>query len=185
MGEACQRCGASIPDWDGAYWARGMLCLNCYDLKQEEENHKPCSKCGARLRPDQLTLYKNQRLCNWCLKDAKREALTHECAFCGKWMAEPGKAQKLTDGRPVCADCVEKNAKAAGGMRCYKCGERGKYPYFSPDGKVYCENCADKLHQQQKGAWKTGSDGSSILETGIGARPLFSRVVDKLKHALE
>jgi len=144
-----------------------MLCFNCYDLKWDEEHHKPCSKCGARLRPDQLSPYKDQRLCNWCLKDAQREAGAHECAFCKRWIKDGEPKQKLDDGRPVCAQCVEKNAAAMGGMRCYSCGQKGKYPYFSPNDKVYCENCAQKAGQ-----------------TGPLHRPIFSRMVDGLKHAL-
>ncbi len=193
MSETCQSCGASIPDWDGSYWARGMRCFTCYEQKQQEENHKPCDKCGARLLPEQLTLYKKQNLCNWCLKDAQYQAKVHECAFCGKWIKDGESKMKMDDGRPVCAQCVEKNASAMGGMRCYSCGEKGKYPFFSPNGKVYCENCADKLHQKE-GGWLAQEVGgkSSGLSKGEGNfsplaknRPLFSRAVDALKHALE
>lgn len=188
MGEFCQACGSSIPDWDGAYWARNMLCLTCFERKQYEERHQPCMACGARLRPEQLTLYKGRKLCNWCLKDAQGRARRHECAFCGKWIERPGQAQKMGDGRPVCPVCVEKNAQAAGGMRCYACGEKGKYPFFAPSGKVYCEHCAEKA--REKGEWAQaraaggGEAGQGRAKRGAGGRPLFSRVVDTLKHAL-
>lgn len=168
MTESCQSCGSMIEDWDASYWARNMLCITCYERKSEEEKRRPCMACGARLRPDQLELYKNRYLCHWCAKDAKADAARHECAFCHKWIDEPSKAQKTSDGKPVCAQCVEKNAAKSGGMRCYKCGEKGKFPFFSPNGKVYCEKCADDLKERN----------------AVPTRPLFSRVVDKLKVVL-
>jgi len=69
-----------------------MLCLAYYERKQDEERHRPCDKCGARLMPQQLKFYKDRYLCNWCYQDALADAARHECAFCRKWIAEPEKA---------------------------------------------------------------------------------------------
>lgn len=156
----CLSCGTAIQEWDAGYYARQMLCIPCYQRKQQELSKKPCQKCFVRVREGELKFFRDKYLCPYCHREMQQQAHEKECAFCKKWIEDWEHKFRLPDGHFICEKC---HAKGAGklGLTCSKCAAAPKYPYFSPDGKVFCESCA-------------------IAEKDAQARPLLARALVRI-----
>lgn len=138
----CTRCGTEIPSWDGGYFARNMACITCYSAKLESDSMRPCLACGVRKRPEQLRLVRGKSLCSYCASEAEREAGRHECARCKRMLEDWDEKFRTPSGALMCKSCHERGAGKGGMKVCARCGKMPNFPFFAPDGLMYCENCA-------------------------------------------
>ncbi|GEM_PF-4938419 len=159
----CLTCGTGIEEWDAGYYARSMLCIPCWQRKEQEMSKKPCQKCYVKVGSGELKFFRDKYLCPYCLREAQNEVHDKECAFCKKWVETWEKKFRLPDGHFICEECHNKGLGKLG-LKCAKCGKPPKYPYVAPDGRIYCEHCA--------------------VEAKERSAPLLSRAVSKIAKML-
>lgn len=172
--EQCVQCGYQIEDWDSGYYARGMLCLTCYQRKVESDALKPCRRCGLRVRPDLLREFRGQNICPNCVPEAQAEVERHECVLCRRWIKDWEARHHLPDGRLVCGPCHDASGK--GGERIRSRVGEGAKPGTA--------GAAPAGRDPRRKIVTYYRPGAPVGEPVSLSRPLFSDVVDRLGRYL-
>lgn len=86
---------------------------------------------------------------------SRLEKLVPTCTHCKRPIAEDF-YYEISDGRPICAGCLERGQKMKIGFRHFECEHHGgtihfddDYCYINDDGQTFCKRCVDKYFKKE------------------------------------
>lgn len=140
----CLNCGSSIDEYDGAYYARSMLCIPCFNRKQSEASARSCSRCGRSIRTDESKSHKGLTYCSYCFSEIQRLESAIFCSFCKKQIMDWEEKSKMPDGKYCCAKCRDSSAGKSAPKLCSMCKKPSPLKFIGEDGTALCMECANK-----------------------------------------
>lgn len=130
-----------IPSWDTGYYARGMLCITCYNKKLGESRKRQCAGCGRWVLPEEGRNVDGRFYCINCAREEKKRIEKSTCAICKKRIKGWEKKHPAPGGKVVCDKCYRKGMKRLGAKTCYRCGKKVKVKFIGANGNTYCPKC--------------------------------------------
>ncbi|MCX8197433.1 MAG: hypothetical protein N3G80_03920 [Candidatus Micrarchaeota archaeon] len=133
----CLTCGVEVEESDSAYYPRGMLCIPCY-VRKSAESVAFCSRCGTRIRSEEIKRKSSQPYCSYCAAELERKELLPRCRFCNQKIESFQERIKLADQSLSHTHC-------AAGKRievfCSFCKKRTEHFKILPGGSIICPLC--------------------------------------------
>jgi predicted RNA-binding Zn-ribbon protein involved in translation (DUF1610 family) len=131
-----------IEDWDtGAYYARGMHCINCYNSDLERSMKSQCAGCGRWIMPSEGRRVDGKFYCDNCGREEERRIERSTCAVCKRRIKDWEEKHPAPEGKIVCDKCYRDEMDRLGMKVCYKCGKTTKVKFVGMDGNPYCLVC--------------------------------------------
>ena len=169
----CLVCGTEVDEYDSAYYSRSMLCIPCWTRKSSEVAMASCSRCGTRMRQDEIKHKGGAQYCTYCFNELERLERIPICPLCSKKMESYQKTLKLSNGKMVHEACATApNARVK--VFCSICGRETDYFRVSPAGIIYCSRCD-----------KSGAAGTPLAAATSGVsvshdHPLLESLVGRI-----
>ncbi|MCX8194561.1 MAG: hypothetical protein N3G22_00420 [Candidatus Micrarchaeota archaeon] len=151
----CLSCGATIDEFDSAYYARTMLCIPCWTRKASELAKSPCPRCGVLVRKEEARLREGRYYCGHCFFELERlEKIPQKplCTLCRNAIEDWQGSIRSPAGQFFHKSCLEDIKKGRHAARCIRCGRQTDIYSVSPDGLITCFECAKKGEGTQKAA---------------------------------
>ncbi len=104
----CVGCGTQIEEWDSGYYARQMMCISCYNRKQDRMFKKMCVNCGNVARPEQGGEINGHFYCSDCYRSETKAIAKRTCHVCKRVLDPWEKRVVSPDGKTVCEKCFAK-----------------------------------------------------------------------------
>lgn len=163
----CLNCGASIDEYDGAYYARSMNCIPCYNRKQSESAARSCMRCGRSIRTDEARSHKGSLLCAYCFSEMQRIERIVRCALCRRELIEWEEKFKMPDGSLICKNCNSERTGRFAPKVCSMCKKPASLKFLDENGSALCMACAAnspaaRAQMRAEGAPKISSIFSKI-----------------------
>jgi len=137
----CLTCGAEVEEYDSGYYARSMLCIPCYERKEEQLEMVACARCGTRVRREEARLRKGERFCSYCASEIDRSERPL-CPVCRKTIESWQKSVRLANNNVVHEECaLERREGKRSVAFCSFCGQETDFYKSLPDGKAICAKC--------------------------------------------
>ena len=164
----CMKCGAMVDEWDSGYYARGMLCINCYNTKAADSLKAQCSYCGRRTMPSDGKEITGKFFCSNCYGEEEKRILKATCHVCGKMLESWEPRHTAPDGSVVCENCYKKGMGRLGIRTCHKCGDNASQKFIDEEGRAFCLKCAGEATRQKSKVKSLESKFSSWLKKITG-----------------
>ncbi|MCX6772384.1 MAG: hypothetical protein NTV88_01275 [Candidatus Micrarchaeota archaeon] len=169
----CLVCGTDVDELDSAYYSRSMLCIPCWTRKSSEVAMAGCSRCGTRMRQDEVRRKNGNIYCSYCFNELERIERIPVCTLCKKNMETWHKTLRLSNGKNVHQECAV-SPKYRVKVFCSICGTETDYFKLSPAGFPYCHKC-----DKSPGAASASGD-TGVTVTFSHEHPLLESLVGKI-----
>ncbi|VVB65515.1 Uncharacterised protein [Candidatus Gugararchaeum adminiculabundum] len=155
----CQRCGGMIQSWDGGYYARNMLCINCFQAKAQADaaastaelarsSTSMCTGCNRAFPSKDINYTLGAGLCQDCTLKEKARIEKNTCYACKRVLKDWEPRHDAPDKKIVCDKCYNAGAGKLGIKLCYKCGRTTSLKFMDSVNRPFCSHCYKSIAKQ-------------------------------------